>query len=477
MNIKGLVTDIRFWIVFFLLIRLVGITNPPLEVGHNWRQTTVTMPARNFLEVDNNILFPRLDIAGEKTGITGMEFPAFNYLIYLVSEVFGYEHWYGRLINLLFSSLGLLFFYKLIQKHFTTSHALYATLILIVSVWFQFSRKIMPDTFSMSLVIISLYHASNYLDNVPRNKNALHLFTYLIFMTLGVLCKLSSGYILVLLSIFLFDKNIAIKKKIIFCTVSVIGIIPVIIWYFYWVPQLVKTYGFWHFFMGKSFGIGISEIWANLEGVLSRFYDTSIKYIGFFVYLIGVVYAIIKKEKVILLILSLGFLTFSVFVLKSGINFSIHNYYVIPFVPIMAFVAGYGLTKFKNKMIIILFLAGIMVEGVSNQYYDFTIHENDTYQITLETELDKIIGRDDLIVINSNHYPTHMYFAHRKGWLCDNKQIEDSKFIDNLKTKGLKYLLVLKSNYVIGNKFDAYKKILDTPDYNVYQAFDKIENS
>ena len=95
---KFLLKDIRFWIFIFFIIRLIGITNPPLEVSHNWRQTTVTMVARNFLEIDNNIFYPRIDIAGEKTGITGMEFPILNYLIYLVSEVFGYEHWYGCLL-------------------------------------------------------------------------------------------------------------------------------------------------------------------------------------------------------------------------------------------------------------------------------------------------------------------------------------------------------------------------------------------
>ena len=107
-TIKIYFRDIRFWIILFFFIRLIGITNPPLEIGHNWRQTTVTMVSRNFLETDNNIFYPRIDIAGNKTGITGMEFPLFNYLTYLVSEIFGYQHWYGRLINLIISSLGLI---------------------------------------------------------------------------------------------------------------------------------------------------------------------------------------------------------------------------------------------------------------------------------------------------------------------------------------------------------------------------------
>ncbi|NLL29032.1 MAG: hypothetical protein GX259_09570 [Bacteroidales bacterium] len=52
---------IEFWIVIFFLVRLIGITNPPLEIGHNWRQVTGLMVSRNYLEVEPNILYPRID--------------------------------------------------------------------------------------------------------------------------------------------------------------------------------------------------------------------------------------------------------------------------------------------------------------------------------------------------------------------------------------------------------------------------------
>ena len=136
-KLKNIIADIRFWIIIFFIIRLIGITNPPLEVSHNWRQTTVTMVARNFLELDNTIFYPRIDFAGEKTGITGMEFPVFNYIIYIVSKVFGYTHWYGRLINLIFSSFGLWFFYKVIKKYFKLEIAFNATIVLLFSLWFS----------------------------------------------------------------------------------------------------------------------------------------------------------------------------------------------------------------------------------------------------------------------------------------------------------------------------------------------------
>ena len=125
--IRTMLRDIRFWIVVFFILRLVGITNPPLETGHNWRQSLTCMIARNFLEIDNTILYPRIDMAGEKTGIIGSEFPFFNYLIYLISELFGYEHWYGRLINLSISSLGIWYFYRLAKEYFSREIAFNAS--------------------------------------------------------------------------------------------------------------------------------------------------------------------------------------------------------------------------------------------------------------------------------------------------------------------------------------------------------------
>jgi hypothetical protein len=73
-HIRTMLRDIRFWIVVFFILRLVGITNPPLETGHNWRQSLTCMIARNFLEIDNNIAYPRIDMAGEKPALLVLNF-------------------------------------------------------------------------------------------------------------------------------------------------------------------------------------------------------------------------------------------------------------------------------------------------------------------------------------------------------------------------------------------------------------------
>ncbi len=464
-----LLKDIRFWILFFFVIRLIGITNPPLEVAHNWRQTTVTMVARNFLEVDNNIFYPRIDIAGEKTGITGMEFPTLNYLIYLVSELFGYQHWYGRLINLLVSSIGLLYFYKLVKRYFTETTSFYATITLTVSIWFQFSRKIMPDTFAMSFIFMSIYYGTNYLLSKNNQKNSANLALYFVFVLIGMLSKLPAGYLLILFVFYLFQKEISLKRKLLFCSVSVVSLIPVFWWYFVWVPHLVDTYGFWHFFMGKSMQEGFGEIVLNLKDTFKKFYDTALKFSGFTLFLVGMIYSFVKRERKILLLFSLTFLVFWVLILKSGFTFAHHSYYIIPFVPVMALVAGYGIDQIKNKRFRVLLLVIICVEGVGNQFHDFIIHENDSKIMKLETDLNKFSSKHDLIVINSGDYPTPMYFSHRKGWVNSNDSISNETFIRTLKNKGLKHIVILKRSFADEVLLPNYKCVFNNREYSIYK--------
>jgi 4-amino-4-deoxy-L-arabinose transferase-like glycosyltransferase len=469
-SVKKIVEDIRFWILLFFIIRLFGITNPPLEVGHNWRQTTVAMIARNFHEIDANIFYPRIDIAGELTGITGMEFPLLNYLIYIAFKIFGYQHWYGRLINLFISSFGLWFFYKLSKKYFTRQVAFYATIILAASIWFQFSRKMMPDTFAMSFIIASIYFGTNYFETNLPQKKYLNLSGYVLLMMLGVLSKLPSGYLLVVFGLFVFNKQISIRERLIFVFASSLGLIPVFIWYFYWVPYLVENFGFWHYSMGRNLEQGVREIIQNIPDTLSKFYDTALKYIGFAAFLFGLVYSIIKREKTVLLLFILSFFSFCVIIFKAGFYFPLHNYYVIPFVPVMALIAGYGLTKIANSKIAIVLLIAISIEGIANQQHDFRIKEKDLYLLNLETELDKISQRDDLIIINSSNYPTPMYFAHRKGWVNSNEMIQDSSYINELMDKGLKYILILKSSFGTEIELEQFESVLETKDYCIYKA-------
>lgn len=434
-------------------------------MAHNWRQTTVTMPARNFYETQADIFFPKVDFAGEKSGITGMEFPLLNYLIYLTSLPFGYAHWYGRLINLIVSTFGLLYFYRLVKKYFSENLAFNATFLLLFSIWFSYSRKIMPDTFSMSLVIAGFYYAGNYLDEKSNFKN---LILYFVFTLLGILSKLPSCYILVLFLFFMFDEKISFLRKIIFSAISFVIIILVSLYYFIWVPYLIKTFGFEHFYMGTSFSMGVSEITSHLNQTLDKFYQQSLGFTGFILFVFGLIMGIRKKEKKFIAFFLLSFLAFLVIVFKGGFAFYHHSYYIIPFVPVMAIIAAYTVSNFPKKKYAWSFLAVVALECIPTYNHDFYIKENYAQIENLENILDKFSNRNDLIIINSGKVPTPMYFAHRKGWINTNESIKNNDYIMLLKSKGLKFIVILKRAF--GENVDLnYDKTYEDENFCIYQ--------
>ena len=289
-------------------------------------------------------------------------------------------------------------------------------------------------------------------------------------MALGGLSKLPSLYLLIVFAIFIFEKQITVREKIIFIFASLVGLMPIIYWYFLWVPFLVKEYGFWHFFMGKSFTTGINEIMTNLPETFSRFYETALKYIGFIFFLLGLIFSIIKKNKTIIALFCLTFLSFCVIIFKAGYTFPHHSYYIIPFVPVMALIAGYGLSQIKNSKIVLIALIAISVEGIVDQQHDFRLKSKNENLINLEKDLDAISNRNDLIIINSGSYPTPMYFSHRKGWVNTNEMIENQEYINELIDSGLEYIVILKRSFGKEIVLEHYKKEFENEDYCIYKA-------
>ncbi len=459
-QIRRLFHDIRFWIIFFMIIRLYGITNPPLEISHNWRQSLTSMISRNFCEDGLDLFHPKIDMAGNDSGIIGSEFPFFNFGIYLIAKLFGYAHWYGRLINLLVSSLGIWYFYKLIRKLFNERVAFNSSILLLVSIWFAFSRKTMPDTFSVSLSIIGLYFLVEYFENgIPAK-----LLLYGLFCLMGFLCKLPAIYLLGLLIVPFVIQGIS-RNRFIYASVVTIAIVFITyLWYFYHVPEIIANNGF-RLFSPRSFSEGANEIAGLLPELSEKFYFSALcSYVAFGCVLWGI--AILFKSRnvpVITGIISIS-LIFLLFIIKTGSVFPLHNYYIIPFVPVMAFIAGYGISSMPGNWRIIL-LVLIAVEGIANQQHDFFIKDSEKYKLNLESIMNNHVGKNDLIVINGDLSPQQMYLSHRKGWIIFSDQLSTNAFVDSLSREGAKYLVVDKHKFT-----GSYKGmiIFSDADYDVF---------
>ena len=440
--------DIRIWIMLFFIVRLVGITNPPLETGHNWRQSLTSMITRNLSETGFDPLHPRIDMAGNESGFIGSEFPLFNAATYLCNETLGYSHWYGRLINLIVSSLGLWFFYKLIKRIFDSDTAFYSTLILAASIWFAFSRKTMPDTFSISLALGGLYYCSRFIDGKGQH----NIFLYALFMSAGILCKLPAMLWMTPVGIYILTGKMSLKNKIPVVIASAFILAAAFSWYFVWVPHLVSTYHYQLYFP-KSFSEGISEIADHIPGLLKNFYFHAFSsYVAFGLLLAGIPVFMKRAGTSIKITAAAMIAVFALFIIKTGSVFPLHNYYIIPFVPSMAVAAGLFLSRLPGKWQLLL-VGVVITESTLNQQHDFFIKESERYKAGLELVADTHTNRKDLIIINGGQNPQLMYLAHRKGWTVANDVISDSASVTQMQEKGARFVIIDRKNDIASVPF------------------------
>jgi hypothetical protein len=460
--------DIRFWIFLFFLVRLIGLTYPPIEVGHNWRQTTGTMVARNFYEFQANPYYPQVDFGGEQTGITAMEFPLLNYLIYLVSQVFGYTHWHGRWINLLITSMGLFYFYRLLKILFDEPLAFSSTLLLTTSIWFQFGRKIMPDTFAVSLLLISFYHVVLFLKSSTFQWWRI-IAAGLLFM-MGAMSKLPAVIPLFALPL-LYFKWPKTKQWIILITTFSICSLPVFHWYFYWTEHLTTTFGMHHFFMGKNMATAAQEISQHVALTAHRVFIGPLKYFGGVVFLLSTVWSLYKRQTKVLAILGTTSFALVLVIFKSGETFYAHDYYIIPFVPILALIIAHALCQLPKHWNISI-MAIICIESLLNQYHDLRWKPTYDAFVQLESVMDQYTERNDRIAVNCAPNPSTLYFAHRKGWICTNEELLQPAHLDAMRAAGLKYILICKSRFGQDLDLPSFDALFENEQFRLY----RIEN-
>lgn len=438
------ITDIRTWILFLAVIRSVGITNPPLETAHHWRQTTVAMVARNFHERGLDTFHPQVDMAGERSGITGMEVPLLSAGIALISDLFGYAHWYGRLIALVLCSAGLLAFHFLVLTYWDRLCAFHATIILGVSLWFSYGRKIMPDVPSMAFILIGLAFTSAALHG---RKVVLNGLLAALTLALGTAMKLPSGYLLIILPVMLVGAQVSWRVKLLLLmTIATLQVV-VLAWYFVWVPHLETLGGYAHFFMGTDVAQGFHELLAAPGRVLDNFYFDALRFSGAALAVCGTALAIRQREHALLTVLALAALGFTVIMLKAGQQFWKHAYYVLPFVPIMALLAGWCLAKVRSAAWRTALLSVVAMEGIASQWQDFRISPTQAPLLQVEALLDEIGDRNDLIIVNSGSIPTPIYFAHRRGWTANGSDLARSSYCDSLVQRGARWLVNIHAGY------------------------------
>jgi len=456
-----LVNNIFFWIALFFLVHLIGIWNPPIEAAHSWRQATGLMVARNYFEGNTSFWYPMVNETSGGTGIIGMEFPLLYYIQGKLGVLFGFHAGMGRLLNVLISTLGLVYFYALIRRFAEEKTAFYATLLLMVSCFFMYSRKVMPDTEALAVYIIGIYYFFEAL-RFGRWKDVLLSF---MMLSLGLLLKISVLPLLAFV-VFAYVKTSNEPKKTLVFLIPFISLIPACIWYFIWNPYLAAHFGSWYNLGGGLMNGGKAFLESPFLLLQQLVFHPFVSYLAFGLCLYGVIR--LAKQGVSWawkLSLPLFLVLFTGYALKAGVIFLTHEYYILPMVPLLAILGGYALSTLGKFSWVFMLL--ISMEAIGNQLYDFRLNRSEAYKLELGHLAERYIPTQALVAINGNSNPQELYFLGRSGWNLSDDTLRQKHVVHDLTAQGCSYLVVNKRT--LSNLPDYGKIIYDGIDYQLIQ--------
>jgi len=322
------------------------IDNRPCSV-HISAQCSRACVALNYYENDMNFFMPQYQRNMEGKGYTGLEFPIIYYMGAILYKIFGFNEMYLRLISLVITSIGLLFFY-LFSIKYTKSNwlSLFITGAVVCSPAFLFyTPNFMPDPPSIALIMISWFYLFKYMGSEKTS----HLNLFIVFATLGVLLKVSGAICFVIVFALLVldrmkffktqEKEYLFKnpKKIILRLVA--GLIIVAAWYKYsrWFPEAYN---------GISFLLS-PNMYQNWEGLLEvldwmnklwlNHYYSYESYVLLGIVASFVLLTVFMANRLLLTITVLyilGSLCYFIFFLNQFMH---HDYYIITMLPTLFF--------------------------------------------------------------------------------------------------------------------------------------------
>jgi hypothetical protein len=154
---------------------------------------------------------------------------------------------------------------------------------------------------------------------------------------------------------------------------------------------------------------------------------------------------------------------------RAGYTFSVHSYYIIPYVPVMALLGGYALQSIRNKWIRNFLVFALLTESLANQQHDFRIKPENKPLLRLESISDSVSTKTDLIIINGGFNPVDLYYTHRKGWSMENKEVFGKDTLQNVISRGCRYLYIHKKYYTGTTPVINYPLIYQDDQFMIYK--------
>ncbi|MCI0706428.1 MAG: glycosyltransferase family 39 protein [Ignavibacteriae bacterium] len=435
-------------LLLHIVLHIKYLDLPPVGF-HRWRQTQTLSVARNFYEESMNILEPRVDSRGDQSGITGVEFPIVNYLVALAYQLLGNSYLVERFVLLLFSLLALVGCYHATRTLMDSpSLGLVGAGFLAFSPLFSYySIVVMPEVPAIALMYVGLYFVLKW----ERSSRPRDFALSVVFLCFAALIKLSTLIVGPVWVWLLFRKRSSIPHAAIVRYFALGAVVLCVIggWYMYarYLSDIHQNYGF-RLYAEFPFPLSVIPHVANRVFVqyLPELY---VNYAEFIFVVVGVVTAIRSRGSDLNRFLLLYAGGTALFMVSMFPMFVEQDYYMMPVIPLLIFLATLGLKRAWNwalekparVRLIVFLLVLVPILGSIRALSRFEGATIDHELMAMEQHLNVIVpDRTALLVAASNRSPSiYLYYMHRKGWPATDQLPTDT--LRSYVKKGAQYLV------------------------------------
>jgi hypothetical protein len=355
-----------------LLLHSPFMKLPPVGT-HVFRQAHTMSVARNFATETIDISKPRVDRRYETNGVTGANFPLYEWGLGMLWRITGISEFVQRSYSffwyLIAISGAVFFFYTIFASTFQR---------ILASSFFAFSPEIfyhainaLPDIAALAFATWAMYF---FYTARLQNSSKYLLWSALCFWIMALI-KIYFITIVILPSSFLLlgfiYKQIPLKNFIFYMGISVLLFVSILAWYVY-ADYLIQYNGLYEFglhtrqteSLSSGLEILLQNLWSDLPELLLG-YPAIVLFLVSTVYFLGNIKKIYAQSiwfwPLILWVIGTAIVHF--FLLEQ---MRFHNYYMMPYIlPLVVFaVMGVGKISFFSKPIVYILLAlGSMLWG------------------------------------------------------------------------------------------------------------------
>lgn len=359
--------QVKVFLLFFAItcISHLPFLNLPPVGAHVWRQCNTLAISRNFAGESMDILHPRIDRRNETNGVTGANFPLFEWQLAVFYKAFGDHYWVSRMYSaLVFTFTMFAFYLLLLSLRIDKKLAIWGGIgLLSIPQFYYDSINAMPDIYALGLSVLSAYYIQNYrLDN-----RFIWLIVSAILAALGGMIKFQ--FLIIPLSFYaVFEWSKWNTKKSLLAH-FIISACPVILWYLYAI-ELTKTNNL------KEFGLWIKPITVKekLQTIFNNIVSDIPEMLIGYPLLVFLIFIIIKYKNHIRFksdfsyLIVLWVLGFACFYYVAIERMQHHSYYFMVLLPISILIVvklankNHNISKWLPMVVLLNFMwAGVRI--------------------------------------------------------------------------------------------------------------------